>query len=445
MNFLIKLLLKIFVFVFASCAYKFAVAGVEIKGQIISLKGDVPKQIFIASFNHQSQIDTIPVNIYGGFTYYSKEKVPAFYQLVSGATNFSFFALPQAEPIRIRLATNKGQIVSSTTEDYRENDAFEKLSKILVNYDVFIAQAIQNKEPDSIFRAILNDYGKTLSNFKITEKGTFAGDSLVNLRLLPILSIDNKKEVYPQFLTNFFNSTNFKNENLLATTIYSNMVDFFVKALCDNETPKRQEELISNLMQRTKVSKVLYSYTAEKIYKSIVSGEKEEMALAFTQWLNKEGATSSLPVLLAKTKQLSVSMHGKPFMDIPLNGHSEKQSLAQVVAKNKYTLLAFWESDCQHCRSIMPVVKMVYDTFRLKGFDVVAVSLDQDSVAWKNYLAQLQPKWSNINIPNPSNPIINHYFIFQLPTLILIDNKGIILKRLSSIATIGDFLDKNLK
>ena len=426
-------------------AYQFAVAGVEIKGQIISLKGDIPKQIFIASFNHQSHIDTIPVNIYGGFSYRSKETVPAYYQLVSGTTSFSFFALPQAEPIRIMLQTNGGQIVSSATEDYRENDAFEKLSKILVNYDVFIAQAIQNKEPDSIFKAIFSDYSKTLNSFKLAEKGTFAGDSLVNLRLFPILSIDNKKEVYPQFLFNFFYSVNFKNENLLATTIYSNMVDFFVKALCDNVSVKQQEELISNLMQRAKVSKILYNYTAEKIYVSAVSGEKEEMTTAFTQWLNTEEEASSLSVLRAKTKQLSASMPGKSFMDIPLKNSSIYQSLSQVVVKNKFTLLAFWESDCHHCRSVMPVVKMVYDTFNLKGFDVVAVSLDQDTVAWKNYLSQLQPKWSNINIPNPTSPIVNHYFIFQLPTLILIDKKGIIVKRLSSIATIGDFLDKVLK
>jgi len=127
----------------------------------------------------------------------------------------------------------------------------------------------------------------------------------------------------------------------------------------------------------------------------------------------------------------------KDFATVDLHGDSFRLSSL----KGKYVLIDFWASWCVPCRKSMPHVKELYERYKDKGFDVVAISDDDSKPAawrhavekdgtglWHNVLRGLDMEKRQKNEPNPED-ISEKYGISSLPTKILIDPSGKIIGR----------------
>jgi len=79
-----------------------------------------------------------------------------------------------------------------------------------------------------------------------------------------------------------------------------------------------------------------------------------------------------------------------------VKGHSQEQNRISIqaraisvinaldqVSKNKITLIDFWASWCAPCLAEVPHLKEAYKGYRSRGFEIVGISLDQSSEAWK--------------------------------------------------------------
>ncbi len=418
--------------------------AITIKGQIIAEDGTIPSKVFISSFLNQAVSDTIDVNIYGGFTYELKERNPALFQLKTFRSGFTFFATANNQEVRVFLTVKAGELIAGNVEDYKENEAYNALTKMLQTFDVAIEQAIENKEPDSIFKFILRDFNNELRGFNIFYKGTFAGDTLVQYRFFDWEEMVQKNQYSSLFITSIFKQVNFKDDLLRATPIFSNTIDFFVTALSDYLEAEEKEKQILLLMKQASVSNENYKFIAEKVYSLALTKGKEEVAKAFVKWINSNADSNLIPVLFTKVKRLSASMPGEQFIDVPSIDKYTTKSLPEIVASNKFTLLVFWESTCSHCRNTLPIVKKIYEAFHAKGLEVVAISMDADVLEWQTHLSTLQTTWINTRIEE-KNPAINQYYISQMPTLILINKDGVIEKRLTKVEQIGNYLDEKLK
>lgn len=415
-------------------------AGPLLQGQIISEQGKLPTTIRIASFLHQSDVDSITVNSFGGFTYQLKETAPALYRIQFAYDGYSLFAHPSDAVIRVSITLKNGSITSARTEDNEQDKAYKSFTKMLETFDVGIAQAIERKMLDSLHVKVFQNFSAALDNFATTYKGTFAADSLLPMRRFS-LNKDGSMPTVKQFINNFFDRVNFKDTVLLlATPVYGNMIDFYARGLSKHLNTAENKEALTALMAKAKIP-AMYKYNAERMFASTVKGEEEEMSVVYVEWMMSKGDSAKLPVQYAKTKELLPSMPGKKIKDVIVG----KDSLSTTVSRNKYTLLVFWDSDCAHCRMVMPVVKKMYGEFKAKGFDVFSVALDADSTAPAKYLAEQEAKWVNVSIADQNSPVLSHYFVTQLPILVLINQQGIIEKRFSGIAGIGDYLDKTLK
>ena len=64
----------------------------------------------------------------------------------------------------------------------------------------------------------------------------------------------------------------------------------------------------------------------------------------------------------------------------------EGQAYDLKADRGKVVLVFFWSTDCAVCRDKMPELRLNYEAWRSKGFQLVAVSLDRSLSAVKSYM-----------------------------------------------------------
>lgn len=101
--------------------------------------------------------------------------------------------------------------------------------------------------------------------------------------------------------------------------------------------------------------------------------------------------------------------------------------LSEVVEKNKLVLLDFWASWCGPCRGEFPHLKKAYEKYKDKGFEIYAVSLDEDRDDWLVASEEEKVPWLNLLVDNGwANQYVKDYAIQGIPANFLIDSDGVI-------------------
>ena len=65
--------------------------------------------------------------------------------------------------------------------------------------------------------------------------------------------------------------------------------------------------------------------------------------------------------------------------------------------KGKYLLIDFWASWCGPCRKEIPNLKMIYEKYKDRGFEIYSVSLDDKREAWITAIAELDLPWVHVS------------------------------------------------
>ena len=115
--------------------------------------------------------------------------------------------------------------------------------------------------------------------------------------------------------------------------------------------------------------------------------------------------------------------------------------------RGKYVLLDFWASWCLPCRAEHPHMREVYKNYQDKGFEIFAVSLDQEGKkdAWLNAIEKDQITWpqvSDLKFFNSKAALL--YGIRAIPQNFLLDKEGRIIAKNLRGQALENFLKKIL-
>jgi thiol-disulfide isomerase/thioredoxin len=95
--------------------------------------------------------------------------------------------------------------------------------------------------------------------------------------------------------------------------------------------------------------------------------------------------------------------------------------------RGKVVLVDFWATWCPPCVAISPDIVGLYKKYHSQGLDIVGISMDTDKKAMLDFIKKEGAPWPQyFENSDQDNVIAVKYGINSLPTLWLIDKKGLV-------------------
>lgn len=120
---------------------------------------------------------------------------------------------------------------------------------------------------------------------------------------------------------------------------------------------------------------------------------------------------------------------GEQFIDFEMtDNHGNIKKLSEL--KRKIVLLEFWASWCRPCREENPELLKTYKKFNAKGFEIFAVSIDDNKTNWIEAIEKDRLSWKHVSdLSGKKNSAALTYGVKALPTNFLINQNGTIIDK----------------
>lgn len=266
-------------------------------------------------------------------------------------------------------------------------------------------------------------------------------------------SIDN----YNFYKAHYWDGISFMDDAVVRTPFFKPKLETYFREVI----PQASDSIIKDLDY-----KLLLARTAPEMYKFLLNWLTDEYispkymgqdavfvhlfnkyhSKGLTSWLNEK----QMEAITRRAYMLMANLVGEKAANIELLDPAGKmQSLYNVEAD--YTVVAFWDPNCGHCKEEMPRIDSLYKAqWKNKNIKVFAVMTEYDTTAWKQYIADhhldywvhvYQPMEMMVAERNSQQPSFKQlYDVTQTPTLYLLDKEKRIMAKKLTPAQINELL-----
>jgi len=98
------------------------------------------------------------------------------------------------------------------------------------------------------------------------------------------------------------------------------------------------------------------------------------------------------------------------------------QDKLEGLPEGKVVLLNFWATWCPPCRKEIPSMVKIYDKFKEKGFEIVAISVDKSRDDVVKFVKEQNMNFTVLHDVNSSTA--QQYGVFRYPESFIIDRSG---------------------
>ena len=238
-----------------------------------------------------------------------------------------------------------------------------------------------------------------------------------------------------------------KEINRIAEHIYGNTVDEMEQQKGMDQIEKLNQRFSAIVVKTTEKNiKNEFGYFLLTYYPEELIDNQTRMKL-IDKLPDEKQKRPAIQKMLANLKQASESAEGMTIKDFTQPGlDGTPVSLLGEVSKSKITVIDFWASWCGPCRQEMPFMVELYGKYKDKGLNIIGISLDEDSDAWKAATQQLNIPWVQMSdLKGWENAIAKHFCVNSIPHTIVVDQQGKILKRGLRSEKLEEFVVDQLK
>jgi peroxiredoxin len=114
-----------------------------------------------------------------------------------------------------------------------------------------------------------------------------------------------------------------------------------------------------------------------------------------------------------------------PAFDLPQIGGGPSLNLEQL--RGKIVLINFWATWCKPCEDEMPAMERLYQALHGSGFELVAISVDEDEALVDAFVQRL-----GLSFPvlmDSSQRVAAAYQAFRFPESLLVGHDGVVVER----------------
>jgi thiol-disulfide isomerase/thioredoxin len=121
---------------------------------------------------------------------------------------------------------------------------------------------------------------------------------------------------------------------------------------------------------------------------------------------------------------------GKQAPGFTVKDVDHKQLSLSAFLDRQFVLIDFWASWCVPCRQDFPFLKRIYEQYHPKGFEIIAVSTDQDPELWRNAIRNDSiDGWRHVAATGNNGSVLSSYFVEGVPVKVLLNKHGTIIGR----------------
>ncbi len=396
-----------------------------------------------------------------------------------------FIAFPSMDYFDILIDKNQNFSLSVDTSDFlktlqfensKENTLFieyrkksietrNKIDRLYAIMDKYKNNRDSVKQIKTRINNISNTFMKYKADLAIKNSSSFFAKILFSMSepLTPKTDVSKLKDYHlnPDSVTNnfmynyyknhYFDNFDFTDERLLYSAILPTKIHTFYTSVVSPhidslklETAKLLAKAYSNDASYRFIIKYLLT-----IFESSGRLANDQLFVFVAEnyllngdidWMSKD----FLKQLRLRVNSIKPNMAGKQAPNLILSDTAGNQINIHSINSN-YLVLYFWDTKCDHCRNMTPIVHNIVKKYE-GTVKFVAICTDTDKKMWMNYINKEKLyDWVNAYDPENKNNIISLYDIYKTPRIYLLDHKKTIIAKDIEASELEKYLDDMLE
>ena len=422
--------------------------------------------------------DSAAVNSKGVAVFQKNAKLlPGVYSIVFPGKNKLFDFLVDTEQI-INIKADTTDLVNKTTvTGSKQNILFQQYQKYVaekgssLQNELNAFKASKTKSDSLLHEKNYSDLNKELNDYRdkiIKEHPESMLASLLTsmkepraLNATPVTRQDSVNN-YDYYKKHYWDGISFMDDRIIRTPFFLPKLERYfeqVVSQAPDSIIKESDYLLLLARSSPEMYKFLLNWLTDEYINPKYMGQDAVFVHLFekyhskgvSSWLNEKQMTA----ISNRAYMLMSNLIGEQAANLEMTDSSEKPvSLYNVNAK--FTVVAFWDPTCGHCRTEVPRLDSIYNAKwkneGVKMFGVLAESHEKEN--WKKFIKENNMKnWVHVyqtdaqkkQVEDAKKPSFKQlYDVTQTPTLFLLDkDKRIIAKKLT-LEQLNDMLQTKI-
>lgn len=255
------------------------------------------------------------------------------------------------------------------------------------------------------------------------------------------------------YKSHYLENVDFSDDRLLRTPLLQTKIKTYTQQLTV-PLPDSIIQSVDTIIEKSRANKEVFKYavaTLANYYETsnIMGYDKVFVHIAEKYYLSNDAywADSTLKAKIhERVMKIKPNILGEKAYNLVMPDTGFVMHSLQDV-KARYTILAFWDPTCSHCKHEIPRLSQYRDSARANGIsvEVFSVGIESDIELWKKFIRDNNLKWINVSDLYNNTNFRNYYDIYSTPVIYLLDDqKRIIAKRLDT-DKIRDFISNSDK